>query len=681
MKRLIFTSLFVFGGVLAAATTVSAATFSISPSTGTFTVGSTFDVSVLLDTKNQSVNAVQMVLNFPPDKLQLVSPAASRSVIGIWTGPPQFNNQTGEVNFQGGIPNGINVSSGLITNLTFRIKSVGQAVLKFSDSSKVLLNDGLGTDVLSQTQNAIYDFVLPSPAGPIVVSKTNPDQTKWYKGPLVTFDWASSFTGIQGFSYIFNDNPVDEPDKISEGMQTRVAYQSVADGTHYFHVRSLRDGTWGGTTDFAVNVDASPPADFKIQIIPSETTARRQPIIQFFTTDANSGIDHYELKLIPLSVQTSSSFGQNGNQQFFVETQNPYVTPPLQDGDYDVIVRVYDKAGNYRDVTQRLQIRQAIFEFLGIGGLRLRSYLVIPWFWFFLVGFILLGILILFTIRLRKWHREHDLKVATSQLPGHIKAQLEELKNFRKKYRKSLMVLLLVGFVWFGFTSQRVMAQDLALSPPLVTNVSKNITDQDIFYIGGKTDMAGVDVIIYIQNLRTGGTMSEMARSDQKGDWFYRNPTFLMPGNYLLWAQARLGDVSSPPSPQIQISVAQTAIQFGASRLSYEVIYLILIVVLFLAILILIIYLAIHSYRARIKNKRFLKEVKEAEESVRRGFAVLRRDIHAELDLVKKAKFNRDLSVEEKNQEAQMLKDLEAVEKYISKEIWEVENSSSQTDS
>ena len=243
------------------------------------------------------------------------------------------------------------------------------------------------------------------------------------------------------------------------------------------------------------------------------------------------------------------------------------------------------------------------------------------------------------------------------------------------------MVLLLVGFVWFGFTSQRVMAQDLALSPPLVTNVSKNITDQDIFYIGGKTDMAGVDVIIYIQNLRTGGTMSEMARSDQKGDWFYRNPTFLMPGNYLLWAQARLGDVSSPPSPQIQISVAQTAIQFGASRLSYEVIYLILIVVLFLAILILIIYLAIHSYRARIKNKRFLKEVKEAEESVRRGFAVLRRDIHAELDLVKKAKFNRDLSVEEKNQEAQMLKDLEAVEKYISKEIWEVENSSSQTDS
>lgn len=63
------------------------------------------------------------------------------------------------------------------------------------------------------------------------------------------------------------------------------------------------------------------------------------------------------------------------------------------------------------------------------------------------------------------------------------------------------------------------------------------------------------------------------------------------------------------------------------------------------------------------------------EESVRRGFAILRRDIQAEFDLVKKAKLKGDISEEEKFKEEQLLKDLQEVEKYIGKEIWDIEKS------
>jgi hypothetical protein len=67
------------------------------------------------------------------------------------------------------------------------------------------------------------------------------------------------------------------------------------------------------------------------------------------------------------------------------------------------------------------------------------------------------------------------------------------------------------------------------------------------------------------------------------------------------------------------------------------------------------------------------KETREAEESIRRGFAVLHRDIEAELALIKKSGLNPELSAEAKQKEEQLLRDLNSVQKYISKEIWDIE--------
>ncbi len=68
-----------------------------------------------------------------------------------------------------------------------------------------------------------------------------------------------------------------------------------------------------------------------------------------------------------------------------------------------------------------------------------------------------------------------------------------------------------------------------------------------------------------------------------------------------------------------------------------------------------------------------MEEVRRVEESIRRGFAVLRRDIQVELEVFKKAKLNKLLSSEEKMKEEQLLGDLGQVEHYLGKEIWEIE--------
>lgn len=674
MKRFLFPFIFTAIIFLFLPVATHAAVLSIQPSGGTFTVGSTFNISVFLDTQGASVNALEMSLGFPPDKLQLVSPATSKSIISVWTSQPRFNNQTGEVDFQGGMPGGINVSSGLVSTLTFRVKSVGEGVVKFLDNSKVLLNDGLGTDALRQTTNAFYDFVLPPPAGPLVISRTDPDQSTWYNSPLVTFDWAPSSPDIQGYSYVLNDNPVDVPDDISEGLQTRVAYQNVSDGTHYFHIKSLRAGVWGGVSDFAVNIDTTPPAEFPITIIPDARTSNTQPIIQFFTTDANSGLDHYEVKIVALSPSAGNPNSDNsGNQNLFVEATSPYLPPVLGIGDYDVIVRAYDKAGNYREETQRLEIRQSLFQPLGNSGLRIAGVLTVPWAWFWLFGAIVLGLLIWLALILRRWHLAHDLKIASRELPSNIQAQLEELNRLRSKYGKNLIILLMIGMSVFLSGHMIAQAQIVSLSPPYINEVSKNISNEDIFYVGGKTDTGGSTVIIYLQNLQTGETVNASVVSDKLGNWFYRSPSFLSVGNYLIWTQNQVDGQLSPPSPQVQLGVTATAIQFGSSRFSYEIIYLILMIVFLLGLLILGSYVIYHGRRAYHRKQAFEKEIKNAEESIRRGFAVLRRDIQGELRLVNAAKLSQSFSDEEKVKEEQLLKDLEWVEKYIGQEIWEIE--------
>lgn len=673
-KQLFLGILVTIGGLFFFALPADAALLRLSPNAGSFTVGSTFDVSIFLDTEGKAVNALDITLSFPPDKLQLVSPSAGRSIISVWTGQPRFNNTTGRVELQGGFPGGINVSNGLISTLTFRVRAVGQAVVKFLDGSQVLLHDGRGTDALTQTVSGIYELLLPPPQGPTVVSRTHPDQSKWYNLGSVELSWAPD-AAVEGYSYVLNGEPVDIPDDVSEGTRTSVIYKSVDSGTQYFHIKAYRGGSWGGTTHFALNVDTIPPAEFSTQIIPDSRTTRRQPIFQWGTTDTHSGVDHYELKIIPLSIARAGG----EDQPFFIEAQSPYVAPELALGDYDVIVRAYDKAGNVRESVERLKIVPTLFRFVGDKGLEIRGgVFTIPWAMVWTIALIALGVLLFLAYQVRRMHDDRHIRLSLKELPPHLRRQLEELKQARRRIGKTFLFLAFFASLvaWRPVVHAQQMA-NVDLAPPFITSISRDISDEDIFYAGGKVDVGGADVVLYLQNLRTGETESHTVTADRKGDWFYRHSSFLGSGNYLLWAQSRFGQAVSPPGPQIQLSVRPTAIQFGASRLSYEALYLALLLLFLAATAGLTGYIVYHGVHARVKRKAMEKEIREAEESVRRGFAVLRRDIEAELEVIKKAKLSKELKEEERAREAQLLKDLEWVEKYIGKEVWDVDLASS----
>ena len=526
-------------------TSVDAAKLLLSPSSGTFTVGSTFDVNIFLNTEGKSINTVSTILSFPADKLKLVSPTIGQSVISVWTAQPIFNNQTGLVKLVGGIPGGINVQSGLVTGLTFRVKQVGSSVLvKFSDESRVLANDGNGTDILNSVQNGVYNLILPPPQGPIVSSETHSDQSKWYANKNVILRWAST-SAIENYSYVLDKDPAGSPDNIAEGNNATVIYKNLDDGTQYFHIKSFRDGTWGGVTSFGINIDTQPPAEFLPEFAPSSRTSSKNQIIKFQTSDAFSGTLYYEIKVIPLSPKSSIV---KSNNNFFIEATSPYQTA-LDIGKYDIIVRAYDGAGNYREVTSRLNVVTPIFEIVSDQGIKVVGSFIIPWLWFWIASAIVAGILLLNARRIKRWHDSLATQQKNKELPQDVKSQFETLKTYRKKYGNLVLLLIFASSLFFVSNVRAQETEQARLSPPFVSSVSRNISNEEIFYVGGKTDNSDITVVIYLQNLQTGATFNESVVSDSKGNWFYRHSTFLGAGEYLLWMQSKLGEESNPPNP------------------------------------------------------------------------------------------------------------------------------------
>ncbi|MDO8516248.1 MAG: cohesin domain-containing protein [bacterium] len=666
-----------FGGLR---TANAAASLYLSPAGGTFTVDSTFTVSILLNTGGEAINAVEANLSFPPDKLQVVSPSAGTSFVKTWIAPPTYSNSDGTLKFQGALPNpGINTESGLVSTVTFRIKSVGMASIRFSDTSRVLLNDGKGTDILDKTSGGTFHLILPPPQGPIVTSRTNPDQEKWYKSGIAAFEWVAP-PDLEGYSYILDDDPNGTPDDISEGTQTHTSYDNVSDGIHYFRIKALRQGAWGGITTYELKIDRTPPAKFDIDIAPSDYTARKTPIISFYTTDDQSGLDHYELAVISLDKETGRD-----QKPFFIETASPYVNT-FDVGHYEVIVRGYDKTGNYTQADASLTVVNPIFEIIGAKGIRLFGTRMVSWSLASVFAFIILIILALAARTVWKMHVRIEEYMRHGAL-GHpiIAPKLEVLQRKQEEYKdpnttKMMGLGLLIAFGLTGLLLQgpRVHAalQNIsAPEPPIITLYPKTISNDEIFYLGGTTSIPESQVHIYLEQTETHATVNILVVSDKNGDWFYSAPDFLKSGRYIAWAQLKIGDTHSPPSPQVSTVVAPTAFQLGSRRFNPQEIYFMLTLLFFATVLGLGGFIAYHGVTARRKNRLLQEELKKAEESINRGFSVLRRDIETELAVIRKIKLNKALSAEEKVAEEKLLKDLEEVSAMLGKEIWEIEKS------
>lgn len=331
---------------------------SVSPKSGTFVEGSTFEVPIILNTRSVNINGIEVRVNYDKNKLSIVKPSGGTSIIGVWVEPPSFDNNRGIASYVGVIPNGITTSSGIIGTITFKVIGTGRATVGISTNSKILLNDGIGTPLQLDMGRADYNLIPKPPEGLTVYSETHPYSSEWYNNNSLVLSWEIT-DDFEGFSYVLDNKPSTIPPNEITSKDNLVSFENLSDGLWYFHIRPYKKGIWGNVSHFLVRIDTTPPAEFtpEINYVLASPVFIDRALISFFTTDNLSGISHYEVGVIDKSEATTES-------PVFIQTESPFQLSNISKKGAVVIVRAFDKAGNIRDTSIEVKIPNNIIKLL-----------------------------------------------------------------------------------------------------------------------------------------------------------------------------------------------------------------------------------------------------------------------------------------------------------------------------
>jgi len=338
---------------------VSAATLTISPQSGTYTVGASISVSVLVSSADKNTNAASGVISFPTDLLSVSSVSKNGSIVDFWAKDPSFSNANGTVTFEGVLlPPGFTGSSGKLLIITFKAKSSGTANIIFNSGS-VLAADGAGTDILSSFGSASFKIAVTSvptdvtpsvSAGvllaPKISSPTHSDSNKWYSEKTAKFNWTVP-VDVTSVRLSVGKIPTATPTVVYTPATSEKEITDLEDGVWYFNAQFRNSKGWGEISHFRFQIDTQPPKPMVIKFINGNQSIDPSPVITFATTDSLSGIDYYQIK--------------TGNKSFF--NVNPNLIPPggyklpIQDlGTSTIVINAYDKAGNITTATEEFYI-------------------------------------------------------------------------------------------------------------------------------------------------------------------------------------------------------------------------------------------------------------------------------------------------------------------------------------
>lgn len=155
-----------------------------------------------------------------------------------------------------------------------------------------------------------------------------------------------------------------------------------------------------------------------------------------------------------------------------------------------------------------------------------------------------------------------------------------------------------------------------------------------------------------------------------QGIWSFSSVELLESGVYDLFTRARdYRGALSELSPKKEVEIVFSGIVIGSLLITFRNLSLVLFIVL-LALIIFAVYLLTKG----AKHKKRLKiETKEAEEALHKGFDELSKEIKRELEKLEGVKSERELNQKEKGIIKNLREDLKEAEKYIGKEIKDID--------
>lgn len=130
-----------------------AATISFSSPSSTVRSGDQLTVSLVLDTKGDTVNAIEGSIRLSPS-LKVLRVYDGQSIVPLWNTRPQVSKTSSAISFSGIMPGGYSGDNGLVFSFDLEAQKTGEVVIETKDLL-LLRNDGLGSEVSTTSKPLI----------------------------------------------------------------------------------------------------------------------------------------------------------------------------------------------------------------------------------------------------------------------------------------------------------------------------------------------------------------------------------------------------------------------------------------------------------------------------------------------------------------------------------------------
>lgn len=331
--------------------TIYNSTLELYPSTSIVDLAYEQRIAVRVRSGGEKVNSFTVHLRYDPAMMDVLDIVTTNSICD----PDLFAERridvsTGEVLISCGLPNpGFSGAVATIAELVVQPRREGAFAIRFEKDSKVLANDGLGTNVLRIAPTGSYQAVdfasgnAEDDTEPLILaSTTHPNSALWYRKRQVALDWSAGPSSV--YAYAWTRSPDDQPSLNTVTTERSMTLTAGTDGAYYFHLAPVSNGQLGAVAHRIVLIDRTPPADVALDVGANTVRRNEHLRLRFSATDALSGLQpNYYLKIddgafFPVVKEVQVSFAKKGKHK--------------------LTLRVYDMAGNVSQASSVVTVKK-----------------------------------------------------------------------------------------------------------------------------------------------------------------------------------------------------------------------------------------------------------------------------------------------------------------------------------
>lgn len=312
---------------------------SLRPESSVFDANIGQKVSVVLDSGGEAINAISVKLIYDPKMIDIEGVDTAHSLCEYFL--TDDYDKKGLIDLECVIPSpGFRGREANVADIYVKARREGSTSLVFADDSQVLANDGLGTDVLRQAIGGSFVFEDRSSAASAsstlsAFCGSHPNPERWYPERSTSIFWSPRV-------------PVSIEMKAPNGSKTTRVFSMPpalitlpVDGEYGFVISSL-DAKEDMSSAIRVRADSTPPEDVSLEA--SATFVKAGSIVRFIASAHDSGSGLQRASYMKINDDLFFPIGK--------EVHIPFPDP----GVYEVTLRAYDNAGNFKDAVVSIEV-------------------------------------------------------------------------------------------------------------------------------------------------------------------------------------------------------------------------------------------------------------------------------------------------------------------------------------